>query len=267
MRVLICATELPVHPLNGTTLQMMNVADQLTQRGHEVCIVGFREPGQDKCLPPSVQSVAVAPPSQRLLPRITGWLRSFSQREPVESVQLVDRLGRAVARVLCEQKFDVAHVTIGAAASIAPYLRGIPAVLVPLDAWQLNAAARANEKSRLSRPFYECQSRFIRQFIHRYYPSYDQVILVSEEDADTTRLLSSAVNVTVIPNGVDSDRLKPDSSSVRDTDTILFVGAMGYPPINGRHTIWRSTFCPWSDNSVLPLGCCSLDDLPSMSLP
>jgi polysaccharide biosynthesis protein PslH len=230
MRVLICATELPVHPLNGTTLQMVNIADQLTQRGHEVCIVGFREPSQAPCLPPSVQTVAVAPPSRRLLPRITGWLRSFSRREPVESVQLAPRLGRAVTRVLREQAFDVAHVTVGAVASISPYLSGIPMVLVPVDAWQLNAATRADQKSRWLRPFYEIQLRFVRRFIQRYYPSYDQVILVSEEDAEATRLLSPAVNVTAIPNGVDSDRLKPDSSKMREADTILFVGVMGFPP-------------------------------------
>jgi polysaccharide biosynthesis protein PslH len=159
-----------------------------------------------------------------------GWLKSFSRREPVESVQHVLLLGRAVAGVLREQSFDVAHVTVGAAASIAPYLGGMPMVLVPVDAWQLNAAARASQQSRWLRPFYEVQLRFVKQFIQRYYPSYDQVILVSEEDAEATRLLSPAVNAVAIPNGVDSDRLKPGSSEVRETDTILFVGAMGFPP-------------------------------------
>jgi glycosyltransferase involved in cell wall biosynthesis len=230
MRVLVCATELPVHPLNGTTLQIVNVADQLTQRGHEVCIVGFLEPGQSSCLSPSVQSVAVTPPSGRLLTRVMGWIKSFVRREPVESVQHAPRLGRAVANVLHERTFDVAHVTVGAVASIYPYLAGIPAVLVPLDAWQLNSAARASEKGRWSRPFYETQLRFVKRFIQRHYPCYEQVILVSEDDAEATRLLSPAANVTAIPNGVDSDRLKPDSSRVRETDTILFVGSMGFPP-------------------------------------
>src|ERR1700683_2378311 len=167
MRVLICATELPVHPLNGTTLQILNVADQLTQRGHDVCIVGFCESSQAPCLPPSVQTVVVASPSRRFLPRILGWLKSFSRREPVESVQHAPRLGRAVAGVLREQSFDVAHVTVGAAAAITPYLGAVPMVLVPVDAWQLNAAARASQQSRWLRSFYEAQLRFVEQFIQR----------------------------------------------------------------------------------------------------
>ena len=70
-------------------------------------------------------------------------------------------------------------------------------VLVPVDAWQLNAATRANQKSLWLRPFYEAQLRFVRQFIQRYYSNYDQVILVSDEDAQATRLLSPGLNVVV----------------------------------------------------------------------
>jgi polysaccharide biosynthesis protein PslH len=230
MRVLICASELPVDPLNGTTLQIMHVADQLTRRGHEVCIVGFREPGRIPCLPASVSVIAVKPPSRRFLPRIAGWVKSFARREPVESVQHAPRLGRAAARVLREQSFDVAHVTVGLAASIYPDLGGMPRILVPVDAWQLNAATRAHQKGRWLRSLYEAQVRFVRRFIRRYYPRYAEVILVSEEDAEATRRLSPAVNATAIPNGVDADLFEPDCDEPREPDTILFVGVMGFPP-------------------------------------
>jgi polysaccharide biosynthesis protein PslH len=230
MRVLICATELPVDPLNGTTHQILNLADHLTQRGHEVCVVGCGDSERASRLPAAVRLVLVASPSHRLLPRIGGWLKSFARRQPVETVQHTPRLARAVARVLREQSFDVAHVTVGLAASIYPVLGGMPMVLVPVDAWQLNADTRARQQGRWSRSFYEAQLRFVERFIQRYYSVYNEVILVSEQDAEATRLLSPGVNATAIPNGVDADRLKPDPSKKREPDTILFVGVMGFPP-------------------------------------
>jgi polysaccharide biosynthesis protein PslH len=145
-------------------------------------------------------------------------------------VRHAPRLGRAAARVIREEAFDVVHVTVGLAASIHPYLGGMPKVLVPVDAWQLNTATRARQKGRLLRPFYEAQVRFVGRFIERYYSSYDEVILVSEEDAEATHRLSPAVSATAIPNGVDADLFKPDYGEEREQDTILFVGVMGFPP-------------------------------------
>ena len=58
---------------------------------------------------------------------------------------------------------------------------------------------------------------------------FDHCIAVSEPDAAWLRARASSLNVTVIPNGVDCAGYQPLPENVA-SQTVLFVGTLGYPP-------------------------------------
>jgi glycosyltransferase involved in cell wall biosynthesis len=59
---------------------------------------------------------------------------------------------------------------------------------------------------------------------------YRRTVVVSEADRDELRALNPALNVTVIPNGVDLRQFTPDNREAREPYTLLFTGNYEYAP-------------------------------------
>jgi glycosyltransferase involved in cell wall biosynthesis len=236
MRILVCATEAPLPPLNGLRLQVRSIVGCLAEH-HEVCVVAFRWPDQYGEPPEGVELVEMAPVSSALRSRLRGWSEALLSRRPVESVRLTPRMAARVATLRREREFDIAHVTIGALARIAPALKGLPAVIAPLDAWQLNAATQASAASGLRAIALRAHEQIIRHHVRRAYRPYRRVVLVTEEDAAETRRLDPRAVTSVIRNGVDTDVFRPAwdvpaASPARiapEPGLIVFTGAMHAP--------------------------------------
>lgn len=227
MRILVCASEAPVAPLNGLRLQIRALTEALALR-HDVHVLAYAWPGQDGPAPEGVRLQTVPPPAGG---RISGWLRAAVDHRPIEAVKLTRPMADALIRFReREEPFDVAHVSNGEIAGVAPALTGVPAVLAPLDAWDRNVAAQVAAATGLRRRVLIEQARRVRRFVAAAYAPYAHVVLVSEEDARATAAMAPGVRAVAIPNGVDTERFTPGDAAGREPGLIVFTGAMHFAP-------------------------------------
>ena len=228
MRILVCATEAPLLPLNGMRLQLHELVRGLAAR-HEVCVVAYRWPEQTGIGPSGVELLELQPPRGGALPRVAGWAGALARREPVEAVKLAPPMCKRVAALRRVRTFDVAHVMIGALAGVAPALRGLPAVIAPLDAWHLNVRAQAQMADRWQRPALHAQERFVQTFTATRYRPFARAVFVTDEDARAARELDPSLRTAVIGNGIDTERFRPDPGVAPVPGRILFTGALHAP--------------------------------------
>src|SRR4051812_26140663 len=106
MRILVCATEAPLPPLNGMRLQGHELVRGLA-RDHEVCVLAYRWPDQAGAVPDGVELLALAPPRGGAVPRALGWARALARRQPLEASKLADPMAARVTELRASREFDV----------------------------------------------------------------------------------------------------------------------------------------------------------------
>lgn len=227
MRILCCSTQAPLPPINGYRLQLIHLTRELARR-HEVCALSFQGPDQDGEAPSGVELLRVRAPAWTRSRRASAYARSLVGGQPRRAVRLGPPMATEIRSLLAKRAFDVAHVTPGSLAGVAPELGEIPRVLAPLDAWHLNLEADALVAPPYLRPFYRLEARRARRFAAHAYRAFRRVVVVSQEDADALSELDPSLALEVIPNGVDSERFAPDGEVEPDSGHIVFTGAMGW---------------------------------------
>ncbi|HWK25981.1 MAG TPA: glycosyltransferase family 4 protein [Solirubrobacter sp.] len=218
MRILVCASEAPRAPLNGSRLVLYELCSRLA-RTESVTVVALRHPDQIGDPPEGIELIELPYASVGAIDRLTALVR----REPVEARPLAAPFLRFLPGWLSSRSFDVAHAMLGSLALIAPALGALPAVIAPLDAWHRNVRAEAASASGLERAWRLTQERAVRRFEARAYRPYRGVVLVTESDAAA---LDPALPLATIPNGVDAAHFAPDG---RPRAGILFTGALDAP--------------------------------------
>jgi len=68
-----------------------------------------------------------------------------------------------------------------------------------------------------------------RQVEKKFYGRFEEIVISSPVDARITSSLCTKSNITVIPNGVDSQYFSPHYSGPSEP-ILIFTGVMGYPP-------------------------------------
>jgi glycosyltransferase involved in cell wall biosynthesis len=227
VRILCCATQAPLPPINGYRLQLVHVTRELA-RANEVCVLAFRAPDQEGEVAAGVELLPVQAPAWTRSRRISAYARSLAGGQPRRAARLGTPMAAAIRSLLAERSFDVAHVTPGSLAGVARELDAIPRVLAPLDAWHLNLEADARAAPALQRPFYQLEARRVRRFAAHTYRAFQRVVTVSQEDADALAELDPSLALEVIPNGVDSDTFAPNPDVEPDPGHIVFTGAMSW---------------------------------------
>jgi polysaccharide biosynthesis protein PslH len=229
MRILICASEAPLPPLNGSRLVLRALARELAGR-HELCVVAFRWPDQREELPPGIELHALDPPLPGLVGRTRDRMLSVLRDEPVDAVHLSAPMRRAVERLRAQRPFDIAHVALGCLAGVAPALADLPAIAAPLDAWTLTAAAAAAHAHGARRAWLRVQQGIVSRYVSRAYRPFARVVLVTPHDARETLRLDPTLHTAVIGNGVDTQYFQPAQDARRDRRCLLFTGTLSFPP-------------------------------------
>jgi polysaccharide biosynthesis protein PslH len=228
IRILISSSEVPLPPITGTRLPLLEVVKRLAA-DHDVTLVGYRWPEQTEAALPGVRMVSLDAPVRSRLWRGSAWVRGFRTGEPTQVAGLSAAMSHAVAQLRRNQSFDVAHVTSTPMAGVRPALGDLPAIMVSLDAWHLNAAAQTAASSPLARPVRRIEEHRIEAFQARQLRDYARVVTVSDEDAEHLRRLESRLRVEVVPNGVDTQYFAAGDGT-RDPGLIVFLGTMRWAP-------------------------------------
>jgi glycosyltransferase involved in cell wall biosynthesis len=226
VRILLCASEAPRAPLNGSRLVLAQLCARLAERA-DVTVLALRHPDQDGEPPAGIElhELALSPPGRARAWALRG--AALARREPVEARRLSAAFLRALPPLLAERSFDVAHVMLGTLAPIAPALDGLPAVIAPLDAWHRNVHAEVASATGLERVWRRSQEYAVRRFEGRAYRPFKRVVLVTDEDAREVSRLDPSLRTATIPNGVDAAHFAPRGSV--DRAGIVFTGALDAP--------------------------------------
>jgi glycosyltransferase involved in cell wall biosynthesis len=141
----------------------------------------------------------------------------------------------AIQRQIDQNRYDVVHLFGGV--QVYEYyhaLNGLPAIITPYESYSLYLRrmidnGRADLRSAPTRLLLQAQRLSAREFERFMFTPYARTVVVSQPDADELLALNPALNISVIPNGVEIERMQP-SSVPRETATLLFTGNYEYPP-------------------------------------
>ncbi len=140
----------------------------------------------------------------------------------------VRQMGAAVERLTREERFDA---VVFSGKDTYPALRslaGVPLVVDMCDATSIKIRGSLRYVSPLRLPLLWLDYRRVRQIERELIRRAAHVLFASARDREA--LVGPETNhATVIPNGVDLNFWKR-SSRERGVDTIVFTGAMSYPP-------------------------------------
>lgn len=225
MRVLFCVSETLVPPYNGFKLAVGALVEEL-RRTHDVRIIA---PGSSGNADPAGDTRVVEYRRPGLSDNVVDLARSLFRHEPAR----VERLSRILAAPLREElasfRPHVVHVSHGELARVGRALGAQPAVLACLDAWHRNVQARIDLAAGPQRLQLQLQLRCIMRYAATEYGLFSHLTTVTPEDASALLALEPRLNITPIPNGVESAPIAPRPSS-SDEPRLLFHGAMSFAP-------------------------------------
>jgi len=257
MRILFLTPQLPYPPQKGTALRNWGLIQGLAER-HELSLLSFREPGRAVGVAPPLTNacervVTVPQPERSRYERVLDML---STRQPDMALRLASSAyDQQLRDWLAESTFDVVQIE---GIELAPYLGTIESA--PQDAMIVfddhNCEYLLQQRAFLTDLYSPAhwpgaaysfvQWQRLRRYEAKICRRADEVLAVSEADAEALKKLTPGLKVTVIPNGIDTQAYRP-AKGESDTpgNTLVFTGTMDFRP-NVDAVLWFA-------GEVLPL--------------
>ncbi|MGD2176471.1 MAG: glycosyltransferase [Anaerolineae bacterium] len=247
MRILFLTPQLPYPPEKGTALRNWGLISGLSTQ-HEIAVLSFLDPGQSAEIADLLREACcvetVEPPARTLRDRLRDMLTT---RQPDMALRLVsDAYGKRLADRLGRESFDVVQIE---GIELAPYLDVINQVwptsdradrpLVVFDDHNCEYLLQQRvfltdlySPARWPAAAYSfVQWRRLRHYEAQVCRSADRVLAVSQADARALRTLVPDLDVTVIPNGIDSRVYLPATvESQAASHSLVFTGTMDFRP-------------------------------------
>ena len=226
VRILVCASEAPRAPLNGSRLVLHELLPRLAQRA-ELTVLALRRPGQDRpgARPASSCSSCALPdpaPARAWAMRGAALALQRAGRGAPAGGAVQPRAAEAARGAALRRRARDARLARAGSSSAA-----CPALIAPLDAWHLNVRAEVARAQGVERWWRRAQESAVRHWEATAYRPFARVVLVTEEDAREVAALDPSLHVVTIPNGVDADHFTPRNAP--RGDGILFTGALDAP--------------------------------------
>ena len=260
MKLLFLTPQLPYPPHKGTTLRNFNLIRQLAT-DHEIHLLSFvddesevrwAEPLRDLCA-----RIDVRRPPRRSLRR--RGFDSLTSRLPDMALRLWTPAMRDLVRdALARESFDVVQVE---GIEMARYWLDVAQSPDLQQRARLSVFDEHNAEYVLQQRAFETDVRRPRKWLGALYSfiqwhklvgyerrclrAFDAVVAVSETDRDALLRLAPDLNISIVPNGIDTEFNAPRPPHTPTTFTLVFTGTMDFRP-NVDAVTW---FCA----HVLPL--------------
>ena len=241
MKILFLTPQMPYPPRQGAALRNWGIIAGLAAR-HEVSVLSFLAPGQDPEPAAAMREIChvetVQFPARTLQDRLHDMLTT---RQPDMALRLASELyAHRLADWLAREPFDV--VQIGGI-EMAPYLDVLdathPRPLVVFD--NLNCEYLLQKRAFLTdlrapilwpgAAYSFVQWQRLRRYEAQVCRRADRVLAVSDVDAEMLRKLVPGLDVTVVPNGVDTQTYRPEPPDPQIPENLLvFTGTMDFRP-------------------------------------
>jgi sugar transferase (PEP-CTERM/EpsH1 system associated) len=240
MRILFLTPQSPYPPRKGTALRNWGLISGLSAR-HRLGLLSFLSPGQEAQLTPPLTTACervetVPHPARTHCDRLRDMLTT---RQPDMLLRLASRVyAQRLADWLAQESFDIVQVE---GIEMAPYLDVIeaahPRPFVVFDdhnceylLQQRTFLTDLRAPARWPGAAYSCvQWRRLRRYEAQVCRRADRVLAVSEADAAALQRLSPGLDVTVVPNGIDTQVYAP-MLPYPHTPSLVFTGTMDFRP-------------------------------------
>lgn len=239
MNILLVSPRCPWPPFDGGSIRILETLRHLSRR-HRVSLLATVTPpgdaGDDGPLRAICEHVETSVLSPRAWPVARRLTRGLLCGRPVipgfyHDVGLAKRLRRTTSR----HRYDVVQIEFSYA---APYVHAIdPSCGASTVLSMHNVEARRFEREvglslRADRRLAAAWDRaFHRRWEERAIGHFDGVASVSEPERSWVLERIPEALVELVPNGVDTDHFRPGGPpDLVDPPTIVFTGAMHYPP-------------------------------------
>jgi polysaccharide biosynthesis protein PslH len=225
MRVLIASLHSPTPVVNGESLRLLHLLDELRHR-HELHVACY---GRGVALDGVTSTVLEPPPAPTTTVRLLRGARGIVSEPALAQEARSGPLRATLSRLAQTSEFDVVHLSGAATAVFAGSLGSTPRLWDTIDTWHLSRAeeARADRfpRSALRRAGSLSIRRFERRALHEVH------VTTATSNADRAALLELApsAQVEVVPNGVDTAYFAPRPKRASEA-LIVFHGNLSYSP-------------------------------------
>lgn len=232
MKTILLVSRCPPFPLHlGDRLIIWHLARELSQRGYIIDLLALYDrdddPGQVDAYRAYFRHIEL----YRELPRdAVAYLRRLVDRSArfADSAErsFCPPLWRAIADYLSRYDYDLVHCFGSVSVyEYQPLFGDRPNVITPYESHALylqSAAAQGSWSARLRLPL-------VRRFERFMFTPFDRTVVISAADRSLLLDLNPALQIEVIPNGIERERFRPREVK-RDPGTLLFVGNYDYAP-------------------------------------
>lgn len=232
MRILFISWWWPYPPNNGSKIRVYNLLRQLAS-AHDVTLLSFAAPGE--ATPDHVEHLRTlcrhveAVPKPDYHPNSLRATAGYLSRWPRS---LVDTYSQAMAgRVQALVEAGSVDLVIGSALQNLRYLelaRGLPAIVEEVEVTGYHDRVR-QARSSPARVRAQLTVSKLEGALHSLMARGCAVTVVSEQERELVlRAAPPGARVEVIPNGVDTIRLRPLSTTQPQPFTLIYPGAVTY---------------------------------------
>lgn len=230
MKILFLSYWLPLPADNGSKLRIYHLLRGLAQQ-HDITLLALADSIPAERDSAFAEICAAVHVRRRPVYR-PGSLKALAGLLSPTPRSLVDTYDPAVARLISDlrtaQAFDVAIVSELGMSAYVPALAGLPVILDDLEIGLLRSLIQATppgwRRRRQALPWFK-----LRPYLRRLLPRLRAVTVVSEPERALLASVAPGYSaVTVLPNGVDTERLKPDPTVVRRPERLIFTGSLRY---------------------------------------
>lgn len=228
----------PPYPLHlGDRLILYHLARELSQRGYVLDLLAFDDrpdiPDEPEAYAAFFRRVKIIPAPQRTQASILRRLLQAGSRFPQRAEDAWSpSMWHDIRHRLEETSYDLAHLFGGV--QVYEYrntLESLKTIITPYESYSLYLRRMVNapHATLIQRLSSYLQFQIARRYERFMFAPYCRTVVVSEPDKAELLRHNPALNVSVIPNGIDLEQFQPHHSE-RETATLLFTGNFEYAP-------------------------------------
>ena len=232
MKTILLISRCPPYPLHlGDRLILWHLARELSRRGYTIDLLALydqeSDTGQTAEYADCFRRIELLrEPRRDAVPYLRRLLFRSARFAVSAERSFCPPLWRLIHRYLKRHDYDLVHC-FGAVSiyEFYPLFAHLPNLITPYESHTryLRSAAR---QGRLSA---RAQLPIVRRFERFMYSPFDRTVVISDADRATLQSLQPALEIEVIPNGIELARFQPRDVK-RDPCTLLFVGNFDYAP-------------------------------------
>jgi polysaccharide biosynthesis protein PslH len=226
MRLLVASLESPTPVVNGASLRLFHLLEELRRR-HDIHVVCY---GRTVDLEGVAGTVLEPPPPASLTTRLLRGARSLVSSPALAQETRSGPLNAAAAELGRSGRFDVAHLSGAATAVLSESLTDLPSLWDTIDAWHLSRAEEARADPFPRSVLRRAGSLSIRRFEREALKRANVTTATSAADRAALLDVSPSARVEVVSNGVDTEYFAPQATRDGAQPVIAFHGNFAYSP-------------------------------------